>query len=177
MNKYLFASVMHTNMRIADKFKPFSHVIRAGNKLLVWHLIRQYKKHGLEAWKKNWEPAFVEYGRHRVKHMVERMNIDANDAGSIGRYHDFEDPIFGVEGYWGTTEDGEPVRIETSCSACVNLFNMTDDAQCRSDFCRQLVEPMEQSTGSTINSKYQVEAIALMTEGAETCQFVHRITD
>ncbi|GAA4893765.1 hypothetical protein [Ferrimonas pelagia] len=177
MNKYLFASVMHTNMRIADKFKPYSHVIRAGNKLLFWHLIRQYKKQGLEGWKKNWEPAFAEYGRHRSKHLVARMNIDANDAKSIGQYHDFEDPIFGVKGYWDTTENGEPVRVETACSACEQLMKATDDQQCRSDFCRHLVESMEQATGSAINSKYQVEAIALMTEGDETCQFVHRITN
>lgn len=162
-------------MRMAERNGFVKGCLRKGNSLLVRYLVHIYQKQGLEAWRSFWMPAFKEYGNYRAAYLIEKMNIDKSDAKSVGSYHDYEDPILGVEGYWRKDSDGNAVRVETDCIVCDDLMKFTNNNQCRSDFCRHIVAAMEQGTGEAINEKYNVHIIALLTEGDQSCQFVHTI--
>ncbi|WP_375750033.1 hypothetical protein [Vibrio sp. HN007] len=173
--KKLFAIYLHTMMRLAEKSSLVRRALRSGNSLLVRYLIRQHKKGGIAAWQSFWVPAFREYGNHRSSYLINKMNIDISDAQSVGSYHDYEDPILGVEGHWDNDSEGNAIRVETTCVVCDDLMRMTSDEKCRSDFCRHIVTAMEQGTGQAINEKYNVGIIALLTEGDESCKFLHTI--
>jgi hypothetical protein len=173
--KKLFAIYLHSMMRLAEKNSLARRLLRSGNSVLVRYLVNRYKKGGLAAWQSFWVPAFREYGDHRSSYLINKMNIDISDAQSVGSYHDYEDPIFGVEGHWEKDSEGNAIRVETACAVCDDLMKMTNDEKCRSDFCRHIVTAMEQGTGKAINEKYDVEIIALLTEGDESCKFVHTI--
>lgn len=162
-------------MRLAEKSSLVRLLLRSGNSLLVRYLVQRHKKGGLAAWQSFWIPAFREYGNHRSPYLMNKMNIDTSDAQSVGSYHDYEDPILGVEGYWETDSNGNAIRVETACVVCDDLMRMTNDEKCRSDFCRHIVTAMEMGTGQAMNEKYNVGIIALLTEGDECCKFVHTI--
>ncbi len=173
----LFAYLMHFCMVMAQHVPLIQRLFRFGNTILVKHWVRVYDKKGLDGWRSFWIPVFAQWGQIRAPYLARKMKINPEDPRSIGSYHDFEDPIFGITGHWETNEQGEPVRVETQCVGCDLLQASTDNQDCHSDFCRHVVTALEQSTGETINPKYQVEIIALLTEGDEACQFVHRIRD
>ncbi|PSW10849.1 hypothetical protein C9J01_17775 [Photobacterium rosenbergii] len=173
--KTLFAYYLHYSIILAHHVKPFRKVLQAGNTLLIKLVVRQYERDGLKAWQSFWLPAFAKFGRSRAPYLAKKMAIDINDPKSLGSYHDFEDPILGVEGHWETTENGHPVRVETACVVCDALKAATENKQCRADFCRHVVAAMEQNTGEALNPDYRVEIHDLMTEDAEVCRFVHKI--
>ncbi len=163
-------------MRLAERSALARRLLRSGNSLLVRFLVHTYSKGGLEKWQSFWVPAFREYGNYRSSYLIKKMNIDTSDAQSVGSYHDYEDPILGVEGHWEIDDEGNAIRVETACVVCDDLMRMSDDEKCRRDFCRHIVSAMELGTGQAINAKYNVEIIALLTEGDESCEFVHTIS-
>ncbi|GAB1621522.1 hypothetical protein AAOGI_15720 [Agarivorans albus] len=173
--KKLFAIYLHSMMRLAEHSRSMRWLLRKGNTALVKHLVKQYQKNGLSAWQAFWIPAFSEYGKYRAPYLVKKMNIDQHSARAIGSYHDYEDPIFGVEGHWEIDANGDPVRVETACVACEDLMRESQDPKCSGEFCRHIVSAMENATGCAINPNYKVEIIALLTEGDESCRFVHHV--
>lgn len=176
MKKMLFANLMHFSLVAGHKLPLLRPVIQKANRVLASHLYRQYQRRGLAAWQPFWIPAFRKLGERRAAYIQAEMNIDPNCARSIGRYHDFEDPIFGVTGHWDDSTPGQHLRVETACDMCDHLDAITQGKGCP-EFCRQLVVAMEEGTGQTINPNYQVEVAALLTEGDESCRFVHRIVE
>ncbi|MGR5092760.1 hypothetical protein ACPV5O_09800 [Vibrio maritimus] len=173
--KKLFAVYLHSMMRLAEKSPVVTRLVRKSNTLLVKVLVKQYEKKGLPGWQSFWIPAFAEYGKYRAPYLVDKMNIDSHSPRSIGSYHDYEDPIFGVTGHWEVSATGEDIRVETACSACDDLQRLTNNRACRGDFCKHLVAAMENATGQAINEKYRVDIISLLTEDEQACRFVHRI--
>lgn len=173
--KKLLGYLLHYSMVLAERSTLFLKVYRYGNSLLVKHWVNVYDKQGLDGWKKFWIPVFGEWGKVRAPHLMKKMKIDTSSPKSIGSYHDFEDPIFGITGHWETSEQGEPVRVETRCTGCELFLAATDNKQCHSDFCRYMVKELEQNTGSAMNDAYEVEILELLTEGDSACRFVHRI--
>ncbi|USD68022.1 hypothetical protein [Vibrio sp. SCSIO 43136] len=173
--KKIFALYLHSMMRLAERYQFVRTALRKGNTLLVRYLVWRYEKKGLAAWQSFWIPAFAQYGNYRADYIAKKMNIQPTIARSVGAYHDYEDPILGVEGHWETNSEGEAIRVETSCVVCDDLMKATQNKHCRSDFCRHIVHAMESSTGKAINAKYKVGIISLLTEGDTSCQFVHRI--
>ncbi|WP_394245320.1 hypothetical protein [Vibrio astriarenae] len=173
--KKLLGYLLHYSMVLAERSTLFLKVYRYGNSLLVKHWVNVYDKQGLDGWKKFWILVFGEWGKVRAPHLMKKMKIDTSSPKSIGSYHDFEDPIFGITGHWETSEQGEPVRVETQCTGCELFLAATDNKQCHSDFCRYMVKELEQNTGSAMNDAYEVEILELLTEGDSACRFVHRI--
>ncbi|MBC7002988.1 hypothetical protein BIZ37_10500 [Photobacterium sp. BZF1] len=175
--KKLLAYMLHYSMVLAEASPKILRVYRYGNTLLVKHWVNIYQKNGLPGWQKFWIPVFGEWGKVRGPLLAKKINIDTQCPRSLGSYHDFEDPIFGIAGHWEQGENGEPVRVETQCTACELLQAATDNKQCHSDFCRFMVKELEQNTGASLNELYEVEILDLLVEGKDTYRFVHRINN
>lgn len=165
---------MTSGLMLSHKFPVLQPVVRWTNNFLTTRAYRTYQKHGEKGWEKFWIPAMKEFGRVRAPHLAKVMNIDPNNAKSIGQYHDFEDPIFGVVGHWEKNDEGHDVRVETECGICDHLEKVTDGKQCPA-FCRKVVTAMEMGTGQAINENYVVEIDSLLTDGDKDCRFIHRI--
>lgn len=174
MLKTLFAKGMFGGLVLAHKVPAFRPVIRMSNNVVVSLAYKTYKKHGEQGWESFWIPAMKEFGRIRANYIAKVMNINPNNAQSIGQYHDFEDPIFGVVGHWEKNEQGEDVRVETECGVCDHLEKITNGKQCPA-FCRKIVTAMEMGTGQAINKNYVVEIDTLLTDGDKDCRFIHKI--
>ncbi len=174
MMKTLFSKSMTYSLILGHKFPSTRPAIQACNRMLASHLYYIYSKRGVKAWEEFWIPAFREFGRVRADYIKKTMNIDPDSARSIGSYHDFEDPIFGVEGHWDNSSQDTPIRTETSCDMCDHLNVISKGKGC-GDFCRYLVVAMEEGTGTAINDRYVVEVQSLLTEGDEDCRFVHKL--
>ncbi|MEZ8991504.1 hypothetical protein AB4266_17925 [Vibrio breoganii] len=174
MRVKLFAHIMHQTVKMAEKAPFLIPLIHKGNDVVVSLAYNGYKKNGVKSFEKFWIPAFYEYGQVRAQHIVKKMNIDTNSAASIGTYHDYEDPIFGVKGHWEQDSEGNPVRVETECVVCDQLNKVSKGAGCP-DFCRHVVNAMEMGTGTAMNDTYVVEIGSLLSEGDETCRFTHKI--
>ncbi|MGI9275216.1 MAG: hypothetical protein ACR2PT_10285 [Endozoicomonas sp.] len=170
----VFAHAMHYSVIAAKRFPFFRPALHKSNELMVSIAYRSYLKHGEDGWKTFWEPAFFKYGQIRAPYIARYMNIDPQDPKSIGSYHDFEDPVFGVTGHWEKTSDGHPVRVETACLACDHINKITDGKGCPA-FCRKVVKALEVGTGTTLNENYIVEIDSLMSGGEATCRFIHKI--
>lgn len=56
-------------------------------------------------------------GRERAKLLKEALEIDVNDARSLGKVFDFEDSMNGVAGEWIETTQKRAVKKETKCVA------------------------------------------------------------
>lgn len=121
----LFSQVMHQSVKLAEKFPTFIPVVQMGTGVIVKLAYSSYQKYGVSVWDKFWIPAFYQYGQIRADYIRQKLDIDVNSAASIGRYHDYEDPIFGVEGHWETDEAGNAVRVETKCVVCDQLDKVT----------------------------------------------------
>jgi hypothetical protein len=174
MRVNLFAHALHFSMSSAQKHAWLRPVVRAVNKGLIRLAYRTYQQHGEKGWEAFWIPAFTKYGQLRANYIARVMKIDPSCPRSIGRYHDFEDPVFGVTGHWERNEYLDPVRVETSCPACDQLMALTKGQGCGS-FCRNIILAMELNTGTSLNRDYYVEVESLLTEGDETCRFIHKI--
>lgn len=172
----LFSQVMHQSVKLAEKFPTFIPVVQMGTGVIVKLAYSSYQKYGVSVWDKFWIPAFYQYGQIRADYIRQKLDIDVNSAASIGRYHDYEDPIFGVEGHWETDEAGNAVRVETKCVVCDQLDKVTRGAGCP-DFCRHIVKAMEEGTGKAMNDTYVVEIGSLLSNGDKTCRFTHKLVD
>lgn len=60
---------------------------------------------------------FYEAGRARGKLIRKALQIDPNDARSVGRVLDFEDGMVGVRGTWSAETRGRAVKEERYCPA------------------------------------------------------------
>lgn len=176
MRIILFSHLMHQSVKLAEKIPFFVPMVQKGTDLVVVLAYHGYKKNGVAAWDKFWIPAFYAYGQVRAAYIKKKMNIDTSSAASIGTYHDYEDPIFGVTGHWEQDSEGNAVRVETECIVCDQIDKVTKGAGC-ADFCQHIVKAMEMGTGTAMNDTYIVEIDALLTDGDEACRFTHKLSN
>ncbi len=171
----LSANLLFLSFILGEKSKIYRKINNFFLTLLLKKIYSIYKKRGVEGWNKFWRPMFTEFGRRRSAYIKEKMNIDINHAGSIGRYHDYEDPICNIEGHWEVFEPNYSVRVETKCSMADKLEKISGGSNCP-EFCRELVMAFESETGKSMNKNYKVEIEGeLLTEGATSCRFVHKL--
>ncbi|MBN2169637.1 MAG: hypothetical protein JW738_10370 [Actinobacteria bacterium] len=71
-----------------------------------------------------------EAGRARGKLMLEALQIDPNDARSIGRVIDFEDGVGGVKGKWVDQTKGMATKEELYCPATKELESCPEVCTC-----------------------------------------------
>lgn len=170
----VFAYIMHWSVIAAGRFKFLRPVIRKGNDIIASLAYKTYLKHGEAGWDKFWIPAMTKFGQIRGPYIKKVMNVDVNDPAQIGRFHDFEDPIFGVTGHWETSEDGHPMRVETGCQLCEHIMKITKGKGCPA-FCEKVVYALEMGTGTAMNDTYYVEIDGLLTGGDDACRFIHKL--
>jgi len=72
------------------------------------------QKFGDEAWDVAAE-AMREFALNRSRQTLKRANIDINDARTLGRFMDFEDNIFGIEGEYVEYTKKKAVRRQFHC--------------------------------------------------------------
>ena len=99
------------------------------------------------------------------------MGIDVNSARGIGSYHDYEDPLLGIEGHWQEEGRDKAVRVETSCP----YGDYLREAGC-ADLCRVLLCRFEEETARPMNPNYRLEQLEkIISAGDDSCVFVHRL--
>ena len=174
MRVKLFSHFMHQTVKLSEKAPFLRPLIKQGNKVIVRLAYNGYKKDGVKSFEQFWVPAFYQYGQVRAQHIAKKMNIDVNNPASIGTYHDYEDPIFGVVGHWDQDNEGNAVRVETECVVCEQLNKVSKGAGCP-DFCRHVVNAMEMGTGKAMNDTYIVEITSLLSDGDDACRFTHKV--
>ncbi len=165
---------MHLGASAARLLPVLRPALLRGNKCLASLVYRTYRKKGEAALDDFWIPTFHRYGQIRAAHIAQVMDIDPNNAASIGRYHDYQATLFGTQGHWEKTPEGEPVRVERVCDICDHLKKLSN-GQGLPVFCLRITNAMNMGTGTALNPDYQVELESLLSEGDDACRFVHRI--
>lgn len=168
----ILARGMYAGLVLGYKYPAFRPLYQKSNEALVSLMYKTYQKHGEEGWEKFWIPTMKELGRIRAPYIAREMNIDPDNPSSIGLFHDFEDPVFGVEGRWEKTDDGQDVRVETACIVCDHLEKISNGKNCPA-FCHKIVGAMENSTGQALNDKYYIKIHTVMTDGDKVCRATH----
>lgn len=176
MLKKIVARAMYIGLVTGYKYPAFRPIYQKSNDMLVSRMYKTYLKHGEAGWDKFWVPTMKEFGRIRAPYIAKEMGIDANVPSSIGLFHDFEDPVFGVEGHWEKTEEGLDVRVETACKVCDHLDKITQGKSCPA-FCHKIMVAMENGTGQALNDKYYIKVHSLLTEGSDACRVSHHFRE
>lgn len=58
-----------------------------------------------------------QFGRERADILKRALEVDVNDARSLGKIFDFEDDLNGVKGEWIESSPEKATKCETKCSA------------------------------------------------------------
>ena len=108
---------------------------------------------------------FVLYqiGKDRAPILREALEIDPNDARSLGRVLDYEDGLVGVKGIWTEETRGRAVKEERFCPAAEELSRCPE-------VCTSLAMAMEAGTFSELNPDVEVpELTDLLSLGDDCC--------
>ncbi|MBU1671978.1 MAG: hypothetical protein KKF41_13995 [Actinobacteria bacterium] len=148
-----------------DLLDPRWHVeaqTRIALKRLAWLLPRLYARYG-ERGVKALQHVFYQVGRDRAELMRRELEIDVNDARSLGRVLDYEDGLVGVRGVWTEECRGRAVKEERYCPGAAEL------ARCP-EVCTKLMMAMEAGTFSIIQPGLAVPRITkLLSRGDDCC--------
>jgi hypothetical protein len=87
---------------------------------------------------------FYQIGADRANLMRKALDIDVNDARSLGRVIDYQDGLLGVSGVWTEESRGRAVKEEHQCPAAGEL------ARCP-QVCEGLISALEAGTFSVLN--------------------------
>ena len=121
-----------------------------------------YKTRGEEG-VKALQYVFYQVGVDRAQLLKHALDIDPNDARSLGRVLDYEDGMVGVRGIWTEENMGRAVKEERRCPAAGEL------AACP-EVCTCLMMAMEAGTFSIINPQLKVPEITkLLSKGNDCC--------
>jgi len=127
-------------------------------RLLPW----LYRTRG-EAGVKALQYVFYQVGLDRAALLKECLEIDLNDARSLGRVLDYEDGMVGVRGVWTEECVGRAVKEERRCPASREL------AACP-EVCTRLMMAMEAGTFAALGAGIKVPAITkLLSRGDDCC--------
>lgn len=108
---------------------------------------------------------FVLYqiGKDRAPILKEALEIDPNDARSLGRVLDYEDGLVGVKGIWTEETKGRAVKEERFCPAAEELSHCPE-------VCTSLAMAMEAGTFSELNTDVEVPELSdLLSLGDDCC--------
>ncbi len=112
-------------------------------------------------------------GRERAQLLKEALEIDVNDARSLGKVFDFEDSMNGVAGEWVESGRKRAVKRETRCAA----------AQIFKDFppyCGKLMCALARATIEELNPKATLNDFSagkLLAKGDDYCEVCVTIRD
>jgi hypothetical protein len=127
--------------------------------LLLPSLYKRYGELGVKAL----QFVFYQVGLDRAGVMREALDIDVNDARSLGRILDYEDGLVGVRGIWTEETCGRAVKEERYCPAAAEL------ARCP-EVCTSLMMAMEAGTFSVLNPELEMpELTKLLSRGDDCC--------
>jgi hypothetical protein len=159
-------------MRLAERSTFVrDRCVRPLTMAFVASAVAAWEKGGVGAWDR-WHLPFVrEVGKARAAHLARKLAIDPGSARSLGRVHDYEDPLLGIEGHWAEEGRARAVRVETLCP----IGDLLLERRCP-DFCRVLVHAFERATLEALNPRYELEPLTeLRSAGAARCTFTHRV--
>ncbi|HEY5493789.1 MAG TPA: hypothetical protein VIK15_04270 [Candidatus Anoxymicrobiaceae bacterium] len=106
---------------------------------------------------------FYQVGVDRAQLLKQALDIDPNDARSLGRVLDYEDGLVGVRGIWTEEHMGRAVKEERRCPAAAELASCPEVCTC-------LMMAMEAGTFSVINAQLAVPEITkLLSKGDDCC--------
>jgi hypothetical protein len=102
-------------------------------------------------------------GTDRSFVLKEALNIDVNDARSLGRILDFDDGVGGVKGVWTVETKGKAVKVVRTCPMAHILARSPE-------ICRTVIAAMEAGTFYPLNPDIKVpEVPRLISEGGDCC--------
>jgi hypothetical protein len=102
-------------------------------------------------------------GMGRAHILRDALDIDVNDARTLGRILDFDDGLAGVKGAWTLETKGKAVKVVTTCPMAHIL------ARCP-EICRTIIAAMEAGTFHRLNPNISVPEIPrLISEGGDSC--------
>jgi hypothetical protein len=127
-------------------------------RLMPW-LYRTRGEEGVKAL----QYVFYQVGVDRAQLLKQALDIDPNDARSLGRVLDYEDGLVGVRGIWTEEHMGRAVKEERRCPAAAELASCPEVCTC-------LMMAMEAGTFSLINAQLAVPEITkLLSKGDDCC--------
>lgn len=140
---------------------PVRLVLLGLTRLVPW-LYGMYGEPGVKAL----QFIFYRVGVDRAPVLTRKLEIDPNDARSLGRVLDYEDGLVGVRGLWTEESRGRAVKEERYCPGAREL------AACP-EVCSCLMMAMEAGTFSVINPQIKVPEITkLLSKGDDCCMAV-----
>jgi len=119
--------------------------------------------------KKGWavlQKAAEQFGRERAQILKEALEIDINDASSLGKVFDFEDGLSGVRGEWVESSPNRAKKLETKCVP----FNVYKDFP---PYCEKLLYWIARATIKELNPNAELEDFAkakCMAHGDDVCE-------
>ena len=139
--------------------------------LAFTHTLRSFADdHGDEVWEIAASPLY-EWGYNRGGLMMKVMNIDPEDARSVGRVFDCEDTLSGIKGRWIETDKKRAVKREFTCPAAGILCGIPE-------FCSKLAYQMELGTFENIGVRLKkLDFPKLLTKGDPYCEVVLELED
>jgi hypothetical protein len=137
----------------------FTEVMAIFMALLFPLVNRLFGKKGIKAI----QLIMYQIGIDRARILKEALNIDVNDARSLGRILDFDDGLAGVKGVWTVEAKGKATKVVTICPMAYIL------ARCP-EICRTIIAAMEAGTFYHLNPNVKVPEIPeLISEGSDCC--------
>lgn len=112
-------------------------------------------------------------GRERAQLLKEALDIDVNDARSLGKVFDFEDSMNGVSGEWIEATQKRAVKKETKCVAAEIFKDFPD-------YCGRLMCTLAKATIEELNPKAKLNDFSagkLLAKGDDYCQVCITIED
>jgi hypothetical protein len=112
-------------------------------------------------------------GRERAALLKEALEIDVNDARSLGKVFDFEDGMNGVSGEWVEAGRKRAVKHETRCAAAAIFKDFPD-------YCGRIMCTLARATIEELNPKATLNTFAegkLIVKGDDYCEVCVSIKD
>ncbi|HID28798.1 MAG TPA: hypothetical protein EYP19_02200 [Desulfobacterales bacterium] len=102
-------------------------------------------------------------GIDRAPIVNKALNIDVNDARSLGRILDFDDGLCEVKGVWTMETKGKAIKVVGTCPLGRMLVRCPE-------ICRTIIAAMEAGTFYPLNPNIKVpELPRLISEGGDCC--------
>jgi hypothetical protein len=130
---------------------------------MAWLLPNLYARYG-ERGVKRLQYFFYQFGLDRAATMQKYLQIDPDDARSLGRILDYEDGLGGVRGTWVEESKGKATKEERYCPIARELEKCPE-------VCTKLMMAMEAGTFVIINPRLEIpEFDELLSTGGSCCK-------
>ena len=113
--------------------------------------------------------AVVRFGHWRAPILRQRLKLDVNDMGDLGRLQDWEDRVFGVTGHWSERAVRTATKCETECP-------YAEAAKGAPELCTDVIHALETATFHALNPRYRLVPLdRLLSKGDSECTFRHEL--